>query len=155
MSNLLLWLFKKGTCDHAERPWANRSCRTLLKSDVSNLIFFMSKLLSLTKKDWFAISKKFIFRMLLTVFHSSPLFYPKANRSHCSLQKSDHHPLQKSNVANLLFFMSECFFSLSLTNDEQFAQKTDEQIPNPGFWTKIEEIWHFPNCTQGKQHANA
>ena len=74
------------------------------------------------------------------VFDSFPPFYPEseslllllaqslltkeqpwANRSCCSLQKNDG--------SDLLFFMSELIFRLSLT--KRFTLKTDERIPNP------------------------
>ena len=66
MSNSLSLLFKK------ERSWANRSCCSLLKSDMIELLSDMIK--SLSKNERFAW-KICIFCMFLTVF---PLFMPKS-----------------------------------------------------------------------------
>ena len=62
----------------------------------------------------------------------------------CALQKSNReqfaqvaHDKRATGAIDSLFFTSELLFhsfALSLKNNEQNAQKTDEQIPNPVFF---------------------
>ena len=109
MSDLLLWLFKKSDCEQ-----------------IAHVAFYVKRTLWLfrSQKTSNSLKRFYIFHMFLTVFHNfSPFLCPKANRSCGSLQKSDGHSLQKSDVSDLLFFTSKCFSALMLTKNEHFAQK--------------------------------
>ena len=118
MSESILSLFKK------ERPWANRSCRSLQKripldffkkSGVSDLLvirancsqkseslpsFFPQLLFFKDRRDWFTL---FSLQKSATVSKPLPLLFTKerswTNRSRWSVKKSDR--------SNLLFFTSK------------------------------------------------
>ena len=119
-----------------EQPWANRSCHSL-KSAMSVI------------RSWFErIALQKTFHTILTVFHYfSPFLYPRANSSRSSslrrffkrvtgaicscrsLQKSDHERFAPVALYKRMTGAIH-YFTLLLTKNERFAQKTEERIPN-------------------------
>ena len=104
-----------------KRPWANRSRHSLQKSNHEQIAL-----------DLFFIC----FWQFFTVF---PSFYAKrANRSQCSLLSCSFLKINGSDSITSLYTKEQPWanpsFTLSITKNERFAQKSDYRIPNPDFF---------------------
>ena len=168
----LLFCSKSLNLNFKERQWANRSCRSFKKNNISDLLVIRANC-SLKTSDF--LEKNASFRMFLTVVHwFPPILCPRANRPRCaSLSRSflkidgcnlllspftkerpwvncshwfikratvsSGRSRQKSDGGDSIFLTSESLFRSQ--KNEPFAQKTNEQIPNPAFlWVEIGEI---------------
>ena len=130
MSKLLLLLFKK----------SKQEC-TLLKSNVSDLLFFT---------QFFFL----FFICFWQFFTTFPLFYAPI-----ALYKRETVTLYRRAMwAMHSFLWAIAFLRFRSPKTGNLLEKPMSKFPTLVLEPKsnqIKEIWHFPSCTQGKQHANA
>ena len=123
MSDLLLSLIKK------EPQWANRSRRSLQKSDCEQIALALKK----ERQKWFARnSSKLLSENEQFAWKKMYFSYVLDSFSPFLCQKSELLPSLRAQL--LFFFTSQSLFRcfvLSITKNEWFARKTDDRISNP------------------------
>ena len=110
-------------------PWANCSRRTLLKSDMSDLLLFTSLSLFPSQKMTNSLKKIMFSLCFWRFFTAFPHFYAQKQIAPATLYKIA--------MCVICSFHEWMLFRSFAYKKRAICSKNHERVPNPGFWTKI------------------